>query len=135
MFSTKQFERLLRNGHNAEQGLIDKMDNFPVVLLRLSGVSPKAWLLASVNPSDQNQSFGLISEANEDPSPGYVNLSGIKALASDQELKLYQDPLFESADRRSLAEYHRDSIGEGQKILQFTEQVDHEELRDWIEDS
>lgn len=78
------------------------VETVPVVLLRRSGRPPRAWLLAAVDPDDQDLAFGLFEETGYPPELGLVRLQEIEALNG-----VYLDPLFERTRKLSLQEHTR----------------------------
>lgn len=89
------FAQLLANGHRTAGG--ESIDPPPVVKL-FTPDSGATWLLAEIDPDDEDRAFGLCDLGLGCPELGYVRLSEIAAVRGRYGLLVERDKRF-VADR------------------------------------
>jgi hypothetical protein len=120
-------ERLLEAGkRQADADRAGHRCALPVLTcLRFKGGT---WLLASLRPDEPNLAFGLCHWSGGPPEMGYVDLRQLASLRYDSGKGVYEDPMFQSADRLDLTQYADMAEIAGCIALQFTVSIDDEAL-------
>jgi len=126
MISDDQLSELIESGKKYRGD--PKQDVFPVVLLKLPASPPSSWMLCYVDPDNHDKAFGLMQVAGGQPELGFVSLEELKSLKGYQDKGVYQDTLFDGADRLEINRYARVARSLGQITLQFTEKLNKDDL-------
>ena len=95
-------ERLLVHGRARATG--HAIDPLPVVRL-FTPDAHATWLLASLNPADQDTAWGLIDLGISMPELGTVKLSDLASIVGPNKQPVMRDRYFQAA--RPLSEYLR----------------------------
>ena len=121
ILNDEQMAKLIANGRKQQHADATgtKCVLVPPVLLRLPSTPPSVWLLASVDPEEQDVAFGLMSVAGGPHELGYVRLSELKVLTGYKGRGVYHDPLFAEARELDLNEYVQMAEITGQIVLEF----------------
>ncbi|HEK0718907.1 DUF2958 domain-containing protein [Pseudomonas aeruginosa] len=95
-------EQLLANGHAWAVG--QAVDLLPVVRL-FTPDAHATWLLASLDPSDENTAYGLCDVGIGMPALGTVKLSELASIVGPLKRPIMRDLYFQAT--RTLSEYTR----------------------------
>ena len=95
-------QRLLAHGQDRAAG--QAIDPLPVVRL-FTPDAHATWLLASLDPADQDTAWGLIDLGISMPELGTVKLSGLASIVGPNKQPVMRDRYFQAA--RPLSEYLR----------------------------
>ncbi|HEV2553237.1 MAG TPA: DUF2958 domain-containing protein [Bosea sp. (in: a-proteobacteria)] len=98
-------ERLIANGHAAQAGTVRLGELVPVVRLYL-GDGRGQWLLAALDPADEDRAYGLVQLGIQAPHFAAVRLSDLPALQGMFDTPVQRDRYFRP--RQSLAHFASD---------------------------
>jgi hypothetical protein len=104
LFTAEQWAKLRANGQKAAK---DPYFNPPPVVKLFTPDAPFTWLLAWVEPDDEDIAYGLCDLGMGCPEIGSVRLSEIRAIRGRLRLPVERDRWWEP--RKSLMEYADDA--------------------------
>ena len=129
ILTDEQMKKLIENGKKIKDEFEGKI---PVVaFLRFYNNPPSAWMLASVDPDNQDKAYGLMEIADGKPELGYVSLKELEEINNDTG-KIDHEPMFLHADKLDIHEYARIARDIGQISLRITERITKDDLKDLI---
>ena len=102
LITKNEHQRLLAHGQDRAAG--QAIDPLPVVRL-FTPDAHATWLLASLDPADQDTAWGLIDLGISMPELGTVKLSGLASIVGPNKQPVMRDRYFEAV--RPLSEYLR----------------------------
>ncbi len=106
ILSAELLTSLTANGIEARRTGDQQHDNIvPPVMLCLPNSPQLQWLLASVDPDDQDLAFALMVIAGVTSQLGYVRISDLEALRGYQDRPVYHHPMLADASPLPLREY------------------------------